>query len=171
MKSFFKHSIMLIIAFSTMSMMATSAEAGFFDRVQDIYNIPERVEEIQLQYDATKQALEGQIAEQLERLELSQQQAEELLLQQEQLQQINEHYREQNEQYREQTQMLAEENKNLLLTMEKLEQDRKSFIQKLIITISTIIALFILYSLSIRVWRFAVWRKQERNRRRKVLLP
>lgn len=145
-------------------MMATSAEAGFFDRVKDIYDIPERVKEIQQQYDATKQAMEDQIAEQRKLLELSQQQAEELLLQQEQLQQINEHYREQ-------TQMLTEENKNLLLKMDKLEQDRKSFFQKLIITISTCIALFILYSLSIRVWRFAVWRKQERIRRRKVLLP
>lgn len=176
MKLFYKNIIMLVIAFSITFMTTATAEASFFDRMKDIYDIPERVEEMQQQYDATKQMMESQIAEQRELLELSRQQAEELLLHQEHLQQSNEYYREQNEQYREQneqyreqTKMLAEENQNLLLQMELTEQNRKSFFQKMIITIGALIGLFILYGLSIRVWRFVVWRKQER--RRKVSLP
>lgn len=171
MKSFFKHSIMLVTALIITFTMTTTAEAGFFDRMKDIYDIPDRVEEIQQQYEATKQVMESQIAEQRELLELSRQQAEELLLHQEQLQQSNEYYREQNEQYREQTKMLAEENQNLLLQMELMEQKRKSLFQKLVITIGTLIGLFILYALSVRVWRFVVWRKQRRSRRQRVYMP
>jgi len=179
MKSFVKFSLLLVFAFAISFTMITPAEANFVDRMKDIYDIPERVEEIQQRYEAANQALTNQITEQRELLELSRQQTEELLLNQQQLQQSNEYYREQNEQYRlqneqyqEQTKALTESNQSLLLKMEQLEQDRKSLFQKAIITVIILLSVFLLYSLSIRIWRFAIWRRQERIRRRqRVLLP
>lgn len=171
-------SIMLVIHLSLSN--AKYAEAGFFDRAKDIYNIPDRLEGLQEEYEATKLMLESQLEqqriqfesqliEQREQLAESQKQADELMKRQEELQQSNEYFRQQNEQYREQAKMLAAENENLLLKLEQIEQERKSFFYKLTITIGSIIGLMLLYACSVRIWRFIVWRKQKSNR--SVMLP
>lgn len=152
----------IILCFTLVT--ANKAEAGFFERAKDIYNVPEKIEELQQEYNAAKQVMQEQIAAQREQLEESRKQAEELLTRQNELQENNEYYREQNEQYREQTNMLIAENENLLLKMEKMEQDRKSFYQKLVVIVIVFITLLLLYALSVRIWRFIVWRKQGRTR-------
>ncbi|MFC6331747.1 hypothetical protein ACFP56_03865 [Paenibacillus septentrionalis] len=157
--------IILMITLTT----TETAEAGFFDRAKDIYNIPDKIEEIQMEYNAAKQAMENQIATQQEQLEQSRKQAEELMNRQDALNESNEYYRQQNEQYREKTEMLLAENQNLLLKMEQMEQARKSLYHKLLIAAGSIIALVFLYALSVRIWRFAVWRRQVRTR--EVQLP
>lgn len=169
MKIFSKYGLIAAIILFFTLVTTNKAEAGFFERAKDIYNVPEKIEELQQEYNNAKQVMEEQIAAQHEQLKQSRQQAEELLNRQNQLQESNEYYRQQNEQYREQANMLIAENENLLLKMEKMEQDRKSFYQKLVTIFVSLIALILLYALSVRIWRYIVWRKQ--GRPRSVQLP
>ncbi len=140
-----------------------TVKADFIDRVKDIYEVPDRVENMYQRYEATKAMMERQLAEQMEQLELSRQQAEQLLQTQEELKETNDYYREQNEYYRQKSEMLAAENENLLLKMEQVEQSKKSFFQKLATVIGSIIGLFVLYAIAVRVWRYMVWRRQGRT--------
>lgn len=120
-----------------------TAEASVFDRIKDIYNTPEKIDELQQQYTDAVSSLE----EQKQQLEQSIQQQQELILQ--------------NEQYRLQNEQLMLENTKLVNEMELVKQDRDSFIRKLIYTV-VIFAIFILaYIVSVRVWRYVVWRKQK----------
>ncbi|MFD2114680.1 hypothetical protein [Paenibacillus yanchengensis] len=144
-------SIIVIIFSLFLSTVASlpPVQAGFFDRVKDIYQAPEKIKEITEEYDASRQKLEEELTKQEGRL--------------------NE-MKESNEYYRAQTELLAAENENLMLKMEKIEQDRKKLYQNLVIIFSSIIGVFVLYALAIRVWRLTVWIKQGRvqNRRKKL---
>lgn len=173
MKTILKHGFIASIILAITLLTADTVEAGFFDRAKDIYNMPEKVEEIQQEYDAAKQQLENQmneqreqfetqLSEQREQLEQSRQQAEQLLSRQDELQESNEYYRQQSE-------LLAAENQNLLLKLEQAEQERKSFYHKLVLVIGAVIVLFLLYAFSVRIWRYVVWRKQKSGR--SVLTP
>jgi len=169
MKIFSKYGLIAAIILIVTVLSADKAEASFFERAKDIYNVPEKIDLLQQEYNAAKQVMEDQIAAQQEQLEQSRKQAEELLNRQNTLQESNEYYRQQNEQYREQANMLIAENENLLLKMEKMEQDRKTLYQKLVIAVAAFITLLLLYTLSVRIWRYIVWRKQGRTR--SVQLP
>ena len=176
----------IIICTSITMKTSETAQAAFFDRAKDIYHIPDQFDVLQQEYgkakqmmeaelaeqrelmeqqlEAQREQLEGQLSTQQEQLEQSRNQTEELLRNQEELQQSNEYYRQQNEEYRQQANMLMAENQNLLLKIEQIEQDRKSFYYKLTTAIGTIIGLLLLYTLSVRIWRFFVWRKQRNSR-------
>lgn len=169
MNIFSKYGLITAIILIVTVLSADKAEASFFERAKDIYNVPEKIDQLQQEYNAAKQVMEDQIAAQQEQLEQSRKQAEELLNRQNTLQESNEYYRQQNEQYREQTNRLIAENENLLLKMEKMEQDRKTLYQKLVIAVAAFITLLLLYTLSVRIWRYIVWRKQGRTR--SVQLP
>ncbi|GKU77882.1 hypothetical protein [Paenibacillus sp. L3-i20] len=125
------------------------ANAGVIDRIKDIYEAPDKLQEIQDNYDATKALMEGQLESQREELELSKQQASELLAQQ--------------ESYRKQNELLMAENQQLLERMEKMEANRQSIYSKIAYTVGTLIALIALYAISVRIWRYIVWRKQGRE--------
>jgi len=169
MKIFSKYGLITAIILIVAVLSADKAEASFFERAKDIYNVPEKIDQLQQEYNAAKQVMEEQIAAQQAQLEQSRKQAEELLDRQNTLQESNEYYQQQNEQYREQTNRLIAENENLLLKMEKMEQDRKTLYQKLVIAFAAFITLLLLYTLSVRIWRYIVWRKQGRTR--SVQLP
>lgn len=148
-----------------------TAEANVFNRIKDIYEVPDRIEEMQEQYNANIQLLEGQVEEQRQRLEQSRKQAEELLLRQdemlsrqEEMQKNNEMILQENELYRQQNEALSAENQQLLQRMDQMEDSRKAFIRKTIWSVGTIILLTVAYTASIRIWRYMVWRRQGRDR-------
>lgn len=122
-----------------------SAHAGIFDRIKDIYNTPEKISELQQQYIEAKEAL----AEQQRQLEESARAAAEYALKQKELLAHNE--------------QLIAQNAELQAEMNAMKQDKKSFISKLINAVIIIVVVFAAYIVSIRVWRYIVWRKQRSN--------
>ncbi|MBD2867897.1 hypothetical protein [Paenibacillus arenilitoris] len=133
-----------IITFAMMTIIAMTAaspvaEAGFFDRVKDIYNTPDKISELEAQYLEAQAAL----AEQQRQMEASLAEAE----------------RRQRELMQQNEQLMAQ-NASLQAEMEQMKQDRGAWITRLI-QIGVIVAvLLIAYILSIRIWRYVVWRKQ-----------
>ncbi|MDQ6422932.1 hypothetical protein RB620_26235 [Paenibacillus sp. LHD-117] len=142
----------LILFLFSAATAAETASAGVFDRIKDIYETPDRLEELQQSYDASIKAMEGQLEE-------SRKQAQELIDRQDELQRSNEAYREQNE-------ALAQENERLLRQMDELERSRESMYRKAAVAGGIVVALIAAYALSVRIWRYMVWRKQGRESRR-----
>src|SRR4030095_6193285 len=134
--------LLCFLSFILISIPQPIAHAGFFDRIKDIYNTPEKISELEQQYIEAKEAL----ADQKQQLEESAKAAAEYALKQQQLQ-------EQNEQ-------LIAQNASLQAEMDRMKQDRQSLISKLINTVIIIAAVFVSYIASIRIWRYVVWRKQ-----------
>ncbi|MFD0589614.1 hypothetical protein ACFQZE_16615 [Paenibacillus sp. GCM10027627] len=128
---------------------ANTAEANVIDRIKDIYETPDKLKEMQEQYDAAAKQMEAQ-------LEQSRQQTQALI--------------ESNETYREQNEALMAENEALVTKMEQAEASRKSLYRKAMWAAGIIIGLAAAYALSVRIWRYAVWRKQGRERQG-VTLP
>ncbi|MDQ0112055.1 hypothetical protein [Paenibacillus harenae] len=150
MKRFYYTSALLIVlTLLTLSLPQPVAHAGMFDRIKDIYNTPEKLDELQQQYSDAQALLENQA----EKLEQS-------LIVTEQLTQKQAELTEQNEQYRLQNEELLAQNSSLQAEMEQMKQQRQSLIGKLITTAVVIVSLIVLYLASVRIWRFAVWRKQ-----------
>ncbi|MHA6482238.1 hypothetical protein ACX1C1_10110 [Paenibacillus sp. strain BS8-2] len=141
----------IIIFILSAASAAKTANAGVFDRIKDIYETPERLEELKESYDASIKAVEGQLEE-------SRRQAEELLQRQEELEQSNETYRERNE-------LLAQENERLVAQMDELEQNRQSAFQKAAVAVGVVVALIAVYAISVRIWRYLTWRRQGRDQR------
>ncbi|WP_168123835.1 hypothetical protein [Paenibacillus sp. HB172176] len=159
--------ILFLILFS---LTPLKAHAGMIDRVKDIYETPERIDDLQEYYKQSASILEGQMKAQQEKLEEARQQAEELLARQEALQQSNESYQKQNEALlAEKAEMLAKQ-EEMQKQLEQAEAKRKDTYRKGVIAVGSLIAAFIAYALSVRVWRFLVWRRQGRDERG-ALLP
>ncbi|WP_139995830.1 hypothetical protein [Paenibacillus paridis] len=143
---------LILTSLSTFILIATpqpTAYAGFFDRIKDIYNTPEKISELEGQYIEAKEAL----AEQQQQLEESAKAAAEYARKQQEL-------LEQNEQFRQQNEQLIAQNASMQAEMEQMKQDKQSLISKLINTVIIIVAVFLAYIVSLRIWRYAVWRKQ-----------
>ncbi|WP_339204654.1 hypothetical protein MHH56_26610 [Paenibacillus sp. FSL K6-3182] len=119
-----------------------TVHAGLIDRIKDIYNTPEKISELQQQYIEATEAL----AEQQQQLEESAKAAAEYALKQKEL--------------LEQNNQLIAQNAELQAEMDRMKQDKQSFISKLINTVIIIAAVFVAYIVSLRVWRYVVWRKQ-----------
>lgn len=156
---------------------ASPVHANFFDRVKDIYQTPERLQDLQNQYNETKERLESQLKTQqeylqtqAEQLEASRKQAEELLARQEQIAGENESFRQQNESFRQQNEALLAENQELIKRIEQAEDSRRSVIRMVAMAVGGLVLLFVLYAAAIRIWRYVVWRKQGKDHRG-VLLP
>jgi len=119
-----------------------TVHAGIIDRIKDIYNTPEKISELQQQYIEATEAL----AEQQQQLEESAKAAAEYALKQKEL--------------LEQNNQLIAQNSELQAEMERMKEDKQSLISKLINTVIIIAAVFVAYIVSLRVWRYIVWRKQ-----------
>lgn len=161
--------IVMILSLLYVAVPIETASAGMFDRIKDIYQAPDKLDELQEAYDASIKAVEGQ-------LEDSRRQAEQLLQRQQELESSNEAIREQNEQMQARNEELARENARLVGQMEELEQNRQSLYRKAAIAAGALVALIAVYALSVRVWRFLTWRRQGRGGRahddsRGVTLP
>ncbi|RAV18918.1 hypothetical protein [Paenibacillus contaminans] len=134
-----------------------AAEASVFDRIKDIYNAPEKVDELRKQYDDTMKSLEQQ-QEMLKEAQASMEKyaAEQKLLMEE------------NNRFRQQKDELQAQNAQLTQRLEQLERDKagkSSLYRKWMSMIITAVALVLGYILSIRVWRYAVWRRQRHSGR------
>ncbi|CAM4419177.1 hypothetical protein [Paenibacillus tarimensis] len=128
------------------------AKAGVMDRIKDIYNAPEKVEELQSKYLETQAALEQQMEKAERAAELYASQQQELLRQ-------NEEYRQRNEVLSEQNAQLADR----LAAMEKSQAERASFTRKIAQSVLVFAGMGLLYLLSVRVWRYLVWRRQKQT--------
>ncbi|MFE5317889.1 hypothetical protein ACFQ88_04165 [Paenibacillus sp. NPDC056579] len=107
---------------------AAPVEAGFWDKVKDVYNMPDKVNELQEKYDSTMQ----QLSEQEQKLKEAQQYSE----------------------------MLVSQNSELLKQLEQMKQERESNRRTWISIGAAVVLLIALYILSVRIWRFTVWRRQ-----------
>ncbi|THF73306.1 hypothetical protein [Cohnella fermenti] len=144
---------------------AVPAEAGFVDRIKDIYEAPDKLEEIQSEYNQTKEELNRQ-AEQFaaEREEL-QQRTEALIGQNESLAEQNGTLADRNDTLASQNESLAAQNAALLERLEQAQRDKErkaALTRKIILTAVTIVGFGLAYFLSIRLWRFAAWRRHRR---------
>lgn len=119
-----------------------AAYAGMFDRIKDIYNTPEKLDELQQQYTEAQ----AQIESQAKQLEDSLLKAEELSRKQSELIVQNEE--------------LAARNSSLQAELDQMKRQRASLMDKLITAAIVIASVIALYFASVRIWRFAVWRKQ-----------
>lgn len=128
-------------------------EAGFFDRVKDIYSAPDKLDELRSQYEETMKSL----TEQQQKLEEASLTMDKYAAEQQQLMEENNRFRQQNEALLAQNTQLTQR----LEQLEKEEADKKSMYRKWITVLITAVALVAGYILSIRIWRYAVWRRQK----------
>ncbi|MBW7473777.1 hypothetical protein K0T92_03335 [Paenibacillus oenotherae] len=149
----------LVLVFALAALPIQHADASFIDRITDIYNAPEKVEELTESFKLQQEKLERELNEQQERLLEAQQTAQQYAAQQEELMKQNEQYRLQNEQ-------LSKQNNSLLQRMETMEADkskRSQFYRKIVTSVLVIAGMGLLYLLSIRIWRYNVWRKHKHS--------
>lgn len=137
----------LVILFGFMY-PASAVQASWLDRVKDIYQLPENVEQIQKDYEATKQQLEDQKDKLSEAIRHSQETEERLLGQNETLKRENEHLQER------------------LKAMEQVALDKEKRNRKLTYMAVTAVLLVLFYFVLGRVFRFIVWRRQKRGMRK-----
>jgi septal ring factor EnvC (AmiA/AmiB activator) len=124
-----------------------SAHASWLDRVKEIYQLPSNVEQIQKDYEATKQQLEEQKDKLSEAVRQSQEIEDRLLSQNEALKKDNEQLQER------------------LKAMEQVALDKDKRNRKITYMVITAAALVVGYFLLGRVFRFFVWRRQKRGLR------
>ncbi|MCA0756087.1 hypothetical protein KP806_13605 [Paenibacillus sp. N4] len=144
----FRSAVMMTCLLSVF-IAAVPVNAGFFDRIKEIYNTPEKISELEAQYLEAKAALD----EQQEELEQSRIAAEEYARKQQELAGQNEQYRLQNEQ-------LIARNAGLQSELERMKSDRESFTDMLFRIAAIVAALAAAYYVSLRLWRYSVWRRQ-----------
>ncbi|MCR8633795.1 MULTISPECIES: DUF3450 domain-containing protein [Paenibacillus] len=120
----------------------STVEAGLLDRVKDIYQLPEQVESIQKEFDATKQQLQEQKDKLTETVRQSMQTEERLIAQNKQLQEQNEALQ------------------RRIQSMEQTAQDKNAFTRKITTIAITAVILVLGYFVLGRVLRITVWRRQ-----------
>jgi septal ring factor EnvC (AmiA/AmiB activator) len=126
------------------------AQANIIDRVKDIYQIPDDFNKLQQEYEATKQQLEEQ--------------KQKITEQKDKLAEAIQNSKETQDQLIAQNRQLQEQNASLqqrLQTMEKAANDKANRNRKITYIISTAILLIVLYFVSGRLFRLAVWRRQK----------
>ncbi|REK74307.1 hypothetical protein [Paenibacillus paeoniae] len=155
--------IVLLLFIISFPMASSKAHAGMFDRLKDIYQAPDKLAELKGQYESTKQMLEGQLEAQREQLELTRQQASDLLAQQEALLAQQEGLIAEQEELLKNNEALKLDNQTLIAQMEAAEAKKQSLFSKAILIAVSLIAVLAAYALSVRIWRFVVWRKQRRS--------
>lgn len=138
--------VVLVILFSLLY-PATAAQASWLDRIKDIYQLPSNVEQIQKDYEATKQQLEEQKDKLSEAVKQSQEIQDRLLSQNEALKKDNEQLQER------------------LKAMEQVALDKDKRNRKITYMVITTAALVVGYFLLGRVFRFFVWQRRKRGMR------
>ncbi|MGO4495304.1 hypothetical protein AB4114_05260 [Paenibacillus sp. 2RAB27] len=124
-----------------------AAHASWLDRVKEIYQLPSNVEQIQKDYEATKQQLEEQKDKLSEAVRQSQEIEDRLLSQNEALKKDNEQLQER------------------LKAMEQVALDKDKRNRKITYMVITAAALVVGYFLLGRVFRFFVWQRRKRGMR------
>ncbi|MNI36829.1 hypothetical protein D3C73_908950 [compost metagenome] len=132
-------------------------EAGWFDRVKDIYQLPDHVEDIQQQYDETKRQLNEQMDKLADQKELLAQQQDKITESIKQSLEREEQLIAQNRQLQEQNQGLQQR----LMVMEEAAKAKEARNRKITIMIITAVSLVLGYFLLGRLFRVAVWRRHK----------
>lgn len=122
-----------------------AAHASWLDQIKNIYQLPSNVEQIQKDYEATKQQLDEQKDKLSDAVKQSQEMQDRLLSQNEALQKENEQLQER------------------LKAMEQIAQDKDKRNRKITYMIITVAALVVGYFLLGRVFRLIVWRRKKRG--------
>ncbi|MCZ8523194.1 MULTISPECIES: hypothetical protein [Paenibacillus] len=118
-----------------------AAEAGIVDRVKDIYGMPERVEELQKQYDAAQEELDATVKRSEETIRV---------------------FRENQEQLREENEELRGRNARLeeaIGQLEAAEQAQAERGRKITRTALAAGGFVVLYFVLMRVVRLVLWRR------------
>ena len=119
----------------------TSAEtvhAGIIDRIKDIYQAPDKIDEIKQQYTEANEALSEELAQsRLATEQLAQRQTELI----------------------EQNKALLEQNASLQTEIEQARQREQAFRDKLVTGVIFLGAGLLAYFMAVRVWRYLLWRK------------
>jgi septal ring factor EnvC (AmiA/AmiB activator) len=126
----------------------STAEAGILDRVKDIYQLPEQMDQMEKQYEATKQQLQEQTDKLAETVRQSKEAEERLMAQ---------------------NKLLLEQNAALQRSLQETERDaleKEARNRKLIIMGITAVLLVAGYFVTGRFVRVAVWRRQKGNLRK-----
>lgn len=126
---------------------APAAHASWVDRVKEIYQLPSNVEQIQKDYEVTKQQLEEQKDKLSEAVKQSQEIQDRLLSQNDVLKKDNEQLQER------------------LKAMEQVALDKDIRNRKITYMVITAAALVVGYFLLGRVFRIIVWRRKKRGMR------
>lgn len=134
--------LMIVIG---LTLPAPVAHASWLDRIKDIYQLPSNVEQIQKDYEATKQQLEEQKDKLSDAVKQSQEMQERLISQNEALQKDNQQLQER------------------LKAMEQIAQDKDKRNRKITYMVITVAALVVGYFLLGRVFRLIVWRRKKRG--------
>ncbi|WP_240414035.1 DUF3450 domain-containing protein [Paenibacillus periandrae] len=133
----------------------STVHAGFFDRVKDIYKLPEQVEIIEKEYESTKQQLQEQVKKFDE--------------QKDKLTETIARSKEMEERLLAQNKQLLEQNEALQRAIQSAEQDKldkEARNRKLFWMGATAVALIAGYFVSGRLIRVAVWKRQKRSLRK-----
>ncbi|WNR45171.1 hypothetical protein [Paenibacillus roseipurpureus] len=138
---------MVLISLIGLLYAAPVAHASLLDRVKDIYQLPGHVEQIQKDYEATKQELADQKDKLAEAVKQSQEIEDRLLRQNEDLKKDNAQLQER------------------LKAMEQIARDKDQRNRKILYMVITAAALVVGYFLLGRVFRLIVWRRQKRGLR------
>jgi predicted nuclease with TOPRIM domain len=152
-----RHTLFVLVIILALLQPLSVAEAGWLDRMKEIYQLPEHVEDIQQRYDETKQQLDEQVG----KLE---EQKEQLTAQQDKLAESIRQSQLREEQLIAQNRVLQEQNETLqerLLVMEQAEEAKDARMRKLTTMGITAISLVIGYFLLGRLFRVVVWRRQK----------
>ncbi|MFD1956358.1 hypothetical protein ACFSL6_19775 [Paenibacillus thailandensis] len=123
------------------------AEAGFFDRIGDIYNAPDKINEIERQYSEANEALAKQLEQTLQAVEDSEQKQQELV---------------------ELNKRLIAQNESLQAEIERLQRQKELLKQKAVYTGVIAAVLIAAYIVSVRVWRYMAWRRHQNAGRRGI---
>ncbi|MFD2327807.1 hypothetical protein ACFSR7_00995 [Cohnella sp. GCM10020058] len=150
-----RRALLLTAACAVFLFVYASSEASaatMYNRFKDIYQTPEKVDELRDQYIESQEKLQAQTEELNRRAEEMQSQTE---------------------QYLAETQALSERNKALadqndalnaqLAAMTEKQRARAALTRKTVYSIAAVLGLGMLYLLTIRLWRYSVWRRQRRG--------
>lgn len=143
--------VILTAVIGSFVLAAPAAKAGLIDRLQDIYRAPDKLEDIQTEYNKTKEELDRQ--------------AEQFALEREEMQKRTEALSAQNETLASHNESLASQNAALLDRLDKAEREKEKKaerMRKILLTAGALLSMGLAYFLSIRFWRFLAWRRHHR---------
>ncbi|OXM13611.1 hypothetical protein [Paenibacillus herberti] len=147
--------LLAIVAVHAATGPLPKASAGVWNNLKDIYETPAKVDELEKQYTESLSRLEEQ--QKLLQEEYTRKQAE-LEARQQELTGQNDDFRRQNEQ-------LVEDNKALEAQMQQAEERQAKIKRSIAWTVLIISVTFLAYIAALRIWRYRVYRSQQRGGR------
>lgn len=134
---------------------AGTAHANFFDRIQDIYQAPDKIDEIQRQYSDANEELTKQLEQYADTNDALSQQLQQSQTAVDQLAKRQEEMLEQNEK-------LMEQNAALQAELESVREKKEALQRKLRIAGIALACCFAGYFAAVRLWRYWSWRRHKR---------